>query len=72
MSKLEETIRNKNVKIYSSRFYEELKTFIMGSEIKHKAMKGHTMMISVMSFAIGVWLFDSISLTYSKSSKRDK
>jgi hypothetical protein len=66
LTKLEEVLRNKMIKIYSSRFYEELKTFVWIGN-KAQGMKGHNDDL-VMSFAIGVWLFDA-SDTYSKSSK---
>lgn len=66
LTKLEEVLRNKMIKVYSTRFYEELKTFIwIGS--KAQGMKGHNDDL-VMSLAIGVWLFDSVD-GYSKSSK---
>jgi len=66
LTKLEEVLRNKMVKIYSTRFYEELKTFIwIGS--KAQGMKGHNDDL-VMSMAIGVWLFDAAD-GYSKSSR---
>ncbi len=66
LTKLEEVLRNKMVKIYSTRFYEELKTFIWIGN-KAQGMKGHNDDL-VMSFAIGVWLFDA-SDGYSKTSK---
>ena len=66
LSKLEETIRNKGVKIYSTRFYEELKTFTWSGN-KAKAMKGYNDDL-VMSFAIGMWIFDSSS-DHSSHSK---
>ncbi len=66
LTKLEEVLRNKMIKIYSSRFYEELKTFVWIGN-KAQGMKGHNDDL-VMSFAIGVWLFDA-SDGYSKSSK---
>jgi len=66
LTKLEEVLRNKMIKIYSTRFYEELKTFVwIGS--KAQGMKGHNDDL-VMSFAIGVWLFDSVD-GYSKSNR---
>ena len=54
------------VKIYSSRFYEELKTFVWVGN-KAQGMKGHNDDL-VMSFAIGMWLFDA-SDDYSKNSR---
>ncbi len=66
LTKLEEVLRNKMVKIYSSRFYEELKTFIWIGN-KAQGMKGHNDDL-VMSFAIGVWIFDTAE-GYSKNSR---
>jgi len=57
LSKLEEVIRNKTLKIYSSRTYEELKTF-MWTGTKPQAMKGFNDDL-VISLAIGSWLFDA-------------
>ena len=66
LTKLEEMLRNKMLKIYSTRTYEELKTFVW---IGHKAqgMKGHNDDL-VMSLAIGTWICDS-SEGYSKDSR---
>ncbi len=66
LSKLEEVLRNKQVKIKSSRFYEELKTFTWASG-KAQAKRGYNDDL-VMSMAIGMWLFDA-SGGYSKDSK---
>lgn len=66
LTKLEEVLRNKMVKIYSSRFYEELKTFVWIGN-KAQGMKGHNDDL-VMSFAIGVWIFDTAE-GYSKNSR---
>ena len=66
LTKLEEVLRNKMVKIYSSRFYEELKTFVWIGN-KAQGMKGHNDDL-VMSFAIGIWLFDAAE-GYSKNSR---
>lgn len=57
LAKLEEVLRNKVLKIYSSRFYEELKTFVWSGS-RMQAMKGHNDDL-IMSLAIGVWLFDA-------------
>jgi len=65
LSKLEEVIRNKSIMIYSSRFYEELKTFVWKGQ-KAQAMKGYNDDL-VMSLAIGVWMYDTSS-DYSKNS----
>jgi hypothetical protein len=56
LTKLEEVIRNKQIKIYSSRFYEELKTFVW-TGARAQAMKDHNDDL-VMSLAIGLWVFD--------------
>ena len=65
LTKLEEIIRNKQIKIYSSRFYEEIKTFIW-KEHRAQAMRGYNDDL-VMSLAIGCWLYDS-SAEYSMSA----
>lgn len=66
LTKLEEVLRNKQLKIYSSRSYEELKTFIWIGN-KAQGMKGHNDDL-VMSLAIGVWIFDAAE-GYNVSSK---
>jgi len=67
LTKLEEVIRNKQLLIYSSRFYEELKTFVW-NESKAQAMKGeHDDLI--LSLAIGTWLYDASS-DYGKDSDK--
>jgi len=60
LTKLEEVIRNKQIKIYSSRFYEEMKTFIWKGN-KAQAMRGNYNDDLVISLAIGLWLYDSSS-----------
>lgn len=57
LAKLEEVLRNKQIGIYSSRFYEEIKAFIYHGG-RAQAMKGKNDDL-VMSLAIGVWLFDT-------------
>lgn len=65
LTKLEEVLRNGTIKIYSSRFYNELKTFVWTGS-KAQAQKGkHDDLI--MSLAIGVWLYD-VTPTYSNTS----
>ena len=59
LTKLEEVLRNKQVMIYSTRFYEEAKTFAWRGN-KAQAMKGYNDDL-VMSFAIGIWLYDGSS-----------
>ena len=66
LSKLEEVIRNKQIIIRSSRFYEELKTFSWKTG-RAEAKRGFNDDL-VMSMAIGSWLFDASS-DYSKNSK---
>ena len=65
MTKLEELIRNKLLVSYSSRFYQELKTFVWSNNSKAEAMKGHNDDL-VMSLAIGAWLFD-VNSEYSRT-----
>ena len=57
LAKLEEVLRNKEIKIYSTRFYDELKTFTWKNN-KAQALKGHNDDL-VISFAIAMWLYDS-------------
>jgi hypothetical protein len=66
LTKLEEVLRNKMINIYSTRFYEELKTFVWVGN-KAQGMKGHNDDL-VMSFAIGMWLFDAAD-GYSKNNR---
>ena len=57
LAKLEEAIRNKQILIHSSRFYDEIKTFIFNNG-RAQAMRGHHDDL-VMSMAIGLWLFET-------------
>lgn len=57
LTKMEEILRNKQVKIYSSRFLKELKTFVWINEHRVGASKGENDDL-VMSLAIGLWLLD--------------
>jgi hypothetical protein len=66
LSKLEEIIRNKQLMIKSSRFYEELKVFTWQSG-KVQAKRGFNDDL-VISLAIGSWLYDA-SADYSKVSQ---
>jgi len=66
LAKLEEVIRNKQIIIKSSRFYEELKVFTWRTG-RAEARRGFNDDL-VMSLAIGAWLFDGSS-DYSKNSK---
>ena len=65
LAKLEEIIRNKQIKSYSSRLYEELKTFVWKGT-RAQAQKGKNDDL-VMSLAIGTWLYDC-STFYSKQT----
>ncbi len=67
LTKLEEVLRNKQIMVYSTRFYEELKTFTWTGN-RAQAMKGYNDDL-VMSFAIGCWIYDA-SADYSKNSRQ--
>jgi len=67
LAKLEEVLRNKQLAVYSSRFYEELKVFAVGTDGRASARRGYNDDL-VMSLAIGTWLFDA-SADHSKNSK---
>ncbi len=66
LTKLEELIRNRQLVSYSTRFYQELKTFVWSNNSKAEAMKGHNDDL-VMSLAIGAWLYD-VNSEYSRSA----
>ena len=66
ISKLEELIRNKSILIPSSRFYNEMKTFVW-HETKPGAMRGNNDDL-IISLAIGCWLFEA-SPTFGKNSR---
>ena len=57
LTKLEEVLRTKQVKIRSSRLYEELKTFVWKNG-KAQAMRGQNDDL-IMALAIGTWLYDT-------------
>ena len=59
LTKLEEMLRNKQILTYSSRFYDEIKTFVWKGN-KAQAMKGYNDDL-VMSLAIGTWILDTSS-----------
>ncbi len=65
LTKLEELIRNKELSIYSSRFYDEMKTFVWSGS-KPQAMRNRNDDL-IISLAIGSWLFD-VSDAHSKGS----
>ena len=56
IAKLEEFVRNKLVTIYSTRTYNEMKTFVWHSG-RPQAMRGYNDDL-VMAFAIGCWVKD--------------
>lgn len=66
LTKLEEVIRNKQIGIYSSRFYEEVKTFVWKAN-RAQAMQGYNDDL-VLSMAIGCWICDT-SGNLSSNSK---
>lgn len=55
-TKLEIALKNKQLKIHSSRFLEEIKTLVFRSN-KWEAMKGYNDDL-VLSLAIGIWIYD--------------
>ena len=57
LTKLEEVLRQRQVRIYSSRVYEEIKTFVWKGN-KAQARKGANDDL-IMALAIGVWLYDT-------------
>ena len=65
LTKLEEVIRNDKVSIYSSRFADEMKTFIWSGK-KAQAQTGKNDDL-VMSLAIGLWLYESSSKVSKQS-----
>lgn len=65
LTRLEEVLRNKQIKTYSSRFYEEMKTFIWKNN-KAQAMRDKNDDL-VMALAIGVWLYDT-NVSFNKQS----
>lgn len=57
VSKLEEVIRHKQLKVHSARLYDELKTFVTHNDKPQAQKNCHDDLI--MSLAIGTWLFDA-------------
>ena len=70
LTKLEETIRTSAVRFYSTRFYEELKTFVWKGN-KAQAQKGRNDDL-VIAAAIGVWLFDTDPHRHKQSHDLNK
>jgi len=66
LAKLEELLRNRQITVYSSRFYEETKVFTWNAG-RAQAKSGFNDDL-IMSLAIGSWLFEASS-EYSKSTK---
>jgi hypothetical protein len=70
LTKMEEMLRNDRIKIFSSRFYEELKTFVWINNNKVGAEKGKNDDL-VMSAAIGLWLLDTADFSiYSEGQSK--
>jgi hypothetical protein len=65
LAKLEEILRNKQIEIKSSRFYDEIKTFVWTGG-RAAAQKGRNDDL-VLSLAIGLWIFDA-SGNYGKDA----
>ena len=65
LTKLEEVIRNRQIKLYSSRLYEEMKTFVWKNS-RPQAMRDKNDDL-VIALAIGVWLYDT-DISYNKQS----
>ena len=64
LTKLEEVLRNDKVSIYSSRFANEMKTFVwQGTKAQAQSGKNDDL---VMSLAIGLWLYDSSTKSIKK------
>jgi hypothetical protein len=56
LSKFEEVLRNKQIKVYSTRLCNQLNTFVWSGS-KFQALKNKNDDL-IMSLAIGVWIFD--------------
>jgi len=67
LTKLEEVLRRKQLMSYSSRLYDELKTFIWKNG-KAQAQKGKNDDL-VMSLAIGIWLYDTSPVLTQQGQK---
>ena len=64
IAKMEEFIRNDLIKIYSSRMFNEFKTFVWNNG-KPQAMRSYNDDL-IMAFAIGCWVKDTV---FTKSQK---
>lgn len=67
LAKMEEIIRSKQIKIYSSRLYDELKSFVMLNN-KPQAQKNCNDDL-VLALAIGLWIFDVSSVNSQFATK---
>ncbi len=70
ITKLEEVIRNKQIKVYSMRLWNELKTFVTRND-KPQALKNCSDDL-IMALAIGVWLFDTSGVHSQYASELNK
>ena len=67
LAKMEEIIRSKQIRIYSSRLYDELKSFVMLNN-KPQAQKNCNDDL-VLALAIGLWIFDVSSVNSQFATK---
>jgi hypothetical protein len=67
IAKMEEFVRNKMVTIYSSRLWNELKTFVWVNGRPQAMRSYHDDLI--MSFAIGCWIRDTVFVEIEKDLK---
>ena len=70
VAKMEEFIRNKLITSYSSRLYNEFKTFIWNNG-KAQAMRSENDDL-VMSFAIGCWIKDTVFVENKRKADHQK
>ena len=70
VAKMEEFIRNKLITTYSSRLYNEFKTFIWNNG-KAQAMRSENDDL-VMSFAIGCWIKDTVFVENKRKIEHQK
>ena len=70
VAKMEEFIRNKLITTYSSRLYNEFKTFIWNNG-KAQAMRSENDDL-VMSFAIGCWIKDTVYVENKRKIENQK
>jgi len=70
VAKMEEFIRNKLITTYSSRLYNEFKTFVWNNG-KAQAMRSENDDL-VMSFAIGCWIKDTVFVENKRKIEHHK